>query len=84
MKSDNNEYSKNLTKSDLIKLKILDILSDYKEHTPSEIANYLKTNTKTILNNCYFLKLMGIIQIDEKKTKRTSYYIKLKEGFKPL
>lgn len=84
MKSDNNDYSKILIKSDLIKIKILDFLSDYKEHTPSEIANYLKTNTKTILNNCYFLKLMGIIQIDEKKTKRTNYYIKLKEGFKLL
>lgn len=68
------------TKSDKIKMQILKILSDFKDHTPSEIALKLKTNGKTILSNCYFLKLMGFIEIDIKDTKTIRYYIRLKRN----
>jgi len=71
----------NITKSDFIKLKILKLLIDRKYHTPSEIAGSLGTNTKTVLSNCNFLKLLGIIEIDEKITKRTSYFIKLRDDY---
>ncbi|GAG98772.1 unnamed protein product [marine sediment metagenome] len=81
MRSNKKDFSKLFTKSDIIKIKIINFLSDYREHTPSEIALYLGTNTNTILNNCNFLNLIGIVDIDEKKTKRTSYFIKLAEGF---
>lgn len=71
---------KDFTKSDKIKIKILQILSDFQEHTPSELASTLNTNGTTILKNCYFLNLLGIIDVDVKKTKRTSYYIKLRNN----
>ena len=65
------------TKSDKIKVKILKVLADYLIHTPSEIASVIKTNGTTVLKNCYFLKSLGLVNIEEKKTKRTLYYISL-------
>ena len=73
------DYNKDFNKSDKIKIEIIKILSDFHEHTPSEIALRLQTNGKTILNNCNFLKLIGLVDIEKKVTKRTAYYIKLKE-----
>ena len=75
---------KKLTKSDKIKFKIIKILTDFREHTPSEIATKLKTNGETVLKNCYFLKFLGLIDIDEKKTMRKVYYIKLKQNQNPI
>jgi len=73
------DYYNNFTKSDKIKIEIIKILSDFREHTPSEIALRIKTNGKTILKNCNFLKLIGLVEIDIKETKRTTYYIRLKK-----
>ena len=76
------EIFKNLTKSDKIKMDILEILADYEYHTPSEIAKKLSTNGVTILNNCLFLVFLGLVELDVKHVSRKNYFVKLNHKFK--
>lgn len=66
-----------LLKSDKLKVDIMKILLDEKYHTPSEIAIKLRTNSYTIMRNCYFLNLLGFIKIEMMETKQKITYIKL-------
>jgi len=54
------EENKKLLKSDQLKIDIIKILLDEKYHTPSEMAIKLRTNSQTIIRNCYFFGITWI------------------------
>lgn len=65
--------------SDIHKINILKILGDGKYHTPSEMAIALRTNPDTIHRNCNFLELLGLIEIEVRRTKQKVTYISITE-----
>jgi DNA-binding MarR family transcriptional regulator len=66
-----------ILRSDLLKLRILKYLFDKKDHTPSELSIILNTNGNTLLRNSKFLELLGLIEIDLKKTNGNYYFLKI-------
>jgi len=79
-----------LLDSDKIKLKILQILADGKVYSFYHLSKLLKTNYNTIKKNCFFLELLGLVEIvkiekDESASGVASYRVKITEtGLKLL
>ena len=63
--------------SDILKLKIFRMLTDKKDHTPSELSRKLNTNGTTLLRNCKLLESFNFIEIDVKRTKGINYFLKI-------
>ncbi len=52
-----------LLKSDRMKLDILKILADGKVYSFYHLSKLLKTNYTSVKKNCFFLELLGLVEI---------------------
>ncbi|ADB58018.1 hypothetical protein [Archaeoglobus profundus] len=71
-----------LLESDRIKLEILKVLSNGKVYSFYLLSKLLKTNYNTIKKNCFFLELLGLVEIvkverEESATGIPSYRIRI-------
>jgi len=68
-------------KSDTIKIKILEALSnEKKEHTYYSLTKKIKVSFSTLKPNCEFLETLGFIFIDRKDTESGRYnFLKITE-----
>lgn len=64
----------NLTKSDRIKVAILEALSNRGSATYYGITKETKTSFESLVPNCYFLQLLGLVTIEKAETPGMNYH----------
>jgi predicted transcriptional regulator len=73
-----------LLKSDRIKIKILEILSDKDAHSTNELATKCRINAITVQKNCLFLIQLGLLETSLDKVKKIRTYQITPEGIRAL
>jgi len=63
-----------LLKSDEVKIRILNILSDKKDHSTNELATKCRINSVTVQRNCLFLRYLGLLSISANKAQKIKTY----------
>jgi DNA-binding transcriptional regulator YhcF (GntR family) len=69
-----------LLKSDVVKIKILAILSDKNAHSTNELATKCRINAITVHRNCLFLSQLGFLTVTFDKAKHVKAYEITLEG----
>jgi DNA-binding MarR family transcriptional regulator len=69
-----------LIESDRLKVKLLEVLSDQRFHTPSELASRFRTNSVTISRNAAFLAQLGLLTLETRHTRRKVSYIRISDA----
>ncbi len=71
-----------LLKSDVVKIKILAILSDKDAHSTNELATKCRINAITVHRNCLFLNQLGFLNVTFDKAKHVQAYEITQEGLR--